>query len=287
MRKISYWWVITVSFLLLLSLLLVLPAFAKTPLVAGQQSVRYDVYAGGIHALKANLNINAQGTDRYDLSLDAKTYGLLAKMAPWQGNFETRGWQGDIYKPEVHQSIATWRGKKEIKKYSYNKDGGFKSFSVKKEGKAETIRTVDSKLTDGTSDVLTATLNTMRAIAQTGECSGSTEVFDGKRRFHLIFKQKKDVQLEASRWNAYTGPAVECTAEVNPIAGKWHEKPRGWMSIQEQGREKGTMPTVWFAQMKAGEPAIPVKVRVKTSYGTLFMHVTKYEAAGKTLSIKK
>lgn len=287
MRRFPYWQVITVSFLLLLSLLLVLPAFAKTPMNKGQQSVRYDVYAGGIHALQADLNINAQGAERYDLSLNAKTYGLLAKMAPWQGTFESRGWQGKDYKPEVHQSTATWRGEKEIKKYSYNKDGGFKSYSVKKAGEKEVVRSVDSKLTQGTSDVLTATLNTMRAIAKTGECSGSTEVFDGKRRFHLMFKQKNNVQLKASRWNAYTGPAVECTVEVKPIAGKWHEKPRGWMSIQEQGREKGTMPTVWFAQMKEGEPAIPVKVRVKTSYGTLFMHVTKYQAAGKTLSIKK
>ena len=83
------------------------------------------------------------------------------------------------------------------------------------------------------------------------------------------------------------GPAVACTVEVKPIAGKWHEKPRGWMSIQEQGREKGTMPTVWFAQMAAGEPAVPVKIRVKTEYGALFMHLTSYQGAGHTLKIAR
>ena len=102
-----------------------------------------------------------------------------------------------------------------------------------------------------------------------------------------MFKEKGTVELKASRWNVYEGSAIECTAEVQPIAGKWHEKPRGWMSIQEQGRERGTIPTVWFAKITEGQPAVPVKVRVKTSYGTLFMHMTKYETAGNMLSLKK
>lgn len=265
-----------------------MPSFAQTEqLKKGQQRVQYDVYAGGIHALQSNLNVDTQGKKRYSLALTAKTYGLLGKMAPWHGKFESHGWQGKKYMPERHQSTAVWRGEEEIKKYSYGKDGSFKSYSIKDDENDGSPRKVDDELTQGTSDALTATLNTMRAIAETGKCEGTTEVFDGKRRFKLIFKEKKQVELEASRWNVYSGPAVECSAEVQPMMGKWHEKPRGWMSIQEQGRERGTMPTVWFAKMKEGEPAIPVKVRVKTSYGTLFMHMTKYNSAGKVLALKE
>ncbi len=277
---------ITASVLFVAAFLLALPSFAQSPLHQGQQQVQYDVYAGGIHALQANLNVDMKGSERYSLSLTAKTHGLLAKLAPWQGKFESHGWQQTIHKPELHQSTTTWRDSKEIKKYSYNKDGSFKSYSVKDGGKAESFRKVDAKLTQGTSDVLTATLNTMQVIAKTDKCEGTTDVFDGKRRFKLVFKEKKQVELERSRWNAYSGPAVECSAEVQPIAGKWHEKPRGWMSIQEQGREQGTIPTVWFAQIQEGAVAVPVKVRVKTSYGTLFMHMTQYETEGKALTLK-
>jgi hypothetical protein len=245
------------------------------------------VYAGGIHALQSNLNIHLKENDRYSVDLTAKTFGLLGKMAPWKGKFESHGWKSDgALSPEKHMATTTWRDDNEIKKYSYNKDGSFESFVIEdNEGNAK-ARKVEAKLTDGTDDVLTATLKTMKAIAATGKCEGASDVFDGKRRFKLIFKQKNNVQLESSRWNAYSGPAIECTAEVKPMGGKWHEKPRGWMSIQEQGRERGTMPTIWFAKMKEGEPAVPVKVRVKTSYGTLFMHMTKYEAAGKELKKK-
>jgi hypothetical protein len=45
------------------------------------------------------------------------------------------------------------------------------------------------------------------------------------------------------------------------------------------------MPTIWLAQMAPGEPAVPVKIRVKTEYGTLFMHLTGYKGAGKSLQL--
>ncbi|HPF78005.1 MAG TPA: DUF3108 domain-containing protein [Alphaproteobacteria bacterium] len=250
-----------------------------------RQKVRYDVYAGGIHALQANLDIDQSKQGRYSLSLDAKTYGLLGKLAPWEGVFESHGWAGKVNKPELHQSTAIWRGEKEIKKYKYNKDGSFAGYSVLDDENDGSLRDVDTELTKGTSDVLTATLNTMEAIAAGSDCEGETDIFDGSRRYTLIFRHKENVELEASRWNVYKGPAVQCTVEVKPGGGKWHEKPRGWMSIQEQGRERGTMPTVWFAKMVEGEPAVPVKVRVKTSYGTLFMHMTDYEGGKKKLTL--
>ncbi len=61
-----------------------------------------------------------------------------------------------------------------------------------------------------------------------------------------------------------------------PLAGKWHAKPRGWLSIQEQGRKLGALPTVWLANMEHGAPAVPVRLRVVTDYGTLYMHVIHY-----------
>lgn len=267
-------------------LLFILPASAQAQnLKKGQQELQFDVYAGGIHALQANLDIDKSASSKYNLELGAKTYGLLGKLAPWHGTFETSGWQGAPHKPQQHRSITTWRNEEEIKTYKYNKDGTFAGYSIKDDKNDGSPKEVEKELVEGTSDVLTATLNTMEAVAKNNKCEGETEIFDGKRRYKLIFRQKREVTLEASRWNVYAGPAVECTAEVEPAGGKWHEKPRGWMSIQEQGRDRGTMPTVWFAKMVEDQPAVPVKVRVKTSYGTLFMHLTQYQGGDKSLAL--
>lgn len=252
-----------------------------------KQSVRYDVYAGGIHALQANLDLSFSEKNRYSSILTAKTYGLLGRLAPWDGTFESYGWTGEPNRPQKHQSIATWRGSEETKTYHYNKDTSFGGLEIIDNDKKKTIKKVDPKLTDGTTDILTSTLNTMQMVAAKNKCDGTDEIFDGKRRYKIHFKQKDEVILDASRWNAYGGPAIRCTVEVEPVAGAWHKKPRGWLSIQEQGRDRGKMPTVWFAKVAEGKPAIPVKVQVKTSYGTLFMHMTSYDDGTKAVSLNK
>ncbi len=44
------------------------------------------------------------------------------------------------------------------------------------------------------------------------------------------------------------------------------------------------MPTVWLAQLRNGAPAVPVKIRVKTAYGTLFMHLAEYRDGERTVT---
>jgi hypothetical protein len=250
-----------------------------------RQQLVYEVYAGGLHAVQATLDINLSEKGRYELFMDAHTRGLLGSLAPWSGTFLSRGWvlKNDEYRPELHQSTATWRDEDKIKNYNYSKNGGFKSIVVKDHDKPEETEIPEAELTQDTTDILTATLYTLSTIGSGGVCEDSHDVFDGKRRFTMTFKGDKQVDLKASKYNIYEGPAIECLVEVKPGAGKWHSKPRGWLSIQEQGRDKGKMPTVWFGKIVEGLPAIPVKIRVKTDYGTLFMHLVEYKSADKIL----
>lgn len=245
------------------------------------QVAQYNVYAGGIHALEVNLINDLSDKNKYEVDMQAQTYGLLGKLAPWSGTFNSFGWKGDTYKPEQHESTAIWRGEEETKTYRYKKDGTFESYKRIEDGEDKTPEEIDSELTENSTDILTAALNVMRNISAGESCGSETEIFDGKRRYKLVFQKKQDVVLESSRYNVYEGPAIQCTAIVEPLAGKWYEKPRGWASIQEQGRKKGSLPTVWFAVLEEGKPAMPVKVRVKTDYGTLFMHLTDYNGSGK------
>ena len=124
-QRSALWLGIIASFVVLLSF--IFPSHAQTSLSKGQQQIQYDVYAGGIHALQANLNISVRDDARYDVDLTAKTYGLLGRLAPWSGKFESHGWHDTIFKPELHQATTTWRDSDEIKKYNYNKDGSFNS----------------------------------------------------------------------------------------------------------------------------------------------------------------
>lgn len=251
------------------------------------QSMEYDVYAGGFHVVSAALDVHLAKQNKYLLRLAANTHGMLGQLAPWKGIFQTDGWydaKKALPQPQIHFSDTMWRDENELTQFHYNKDGSFKEYRIKNE-KEDGPKPPEDGLADNSTDVLTSTLKVMNAIATGGKCHGKDKVFDGARSYNLVFHEQQKVELEATRYNVYAGPAVECTVEVKPIAGKWRSKPRGWMSIQEQGRERGTMPTVWFAQMGEGEPAVPVKIRVKTQYGTLFMHLTGYNGSGKSLKL--
>lgn len=238
----------------------------------------YDVYAGGFHVLQANLTVAYKGKDRYYANLNAHTFGFLGKLAPWKGDYTTKGWiVGEDLRPEQHQSITTWRDEEETYTYNYGKDGSFKSYIVDEHDKPERVENVEPELSNQTKDLLSATMLVMEHVAAGNPCQGSSEIFDGKRRFKQVFASKGTYDQEESRYNSFIGKAQECTVEVVPVAGKWRDKPRGWMSIQEQGRDRGMMPTVWMAQISENAPAVPVKIRVKTAYGTLFMHLSEYK----------
>jgi len=265
-------------------------AFSFPAQAAGVRTLTYDVYASGFRVVQAELKIDTEKENRYKIFLSGHTRGFLKSLAPWEGTFETAGWIGKdaALQPEMHKSTAVWRGKPDIKEYFYGSDGNFKGFRVTDSDKPAQDKDVEDELTQGTIDVLTASLEMMQNVAGGSDCTGISEVFDGKRRFKMIFNHEGRVNLQSSRYNIYEGPAVKCTVEVKPIAGKWHKKPRGWLSIQEQGRSLGTMPTVWVGKMDGEDDfALPVKVFVKTSYGSLFMHLTGYQNGDEILMADK
>jgi len=142
-------------------------------------------------------------------------------------------------------------------------------------------------LAENTTDVMTAALEMMQALPTSGKCEGESEIFDGKRRYKLIFVDEGKAELKKSRYNIYHGPATKCIVKVEPMGGKWHKKPRGWMSIQEQGKENGKMPTIWMANLSEDNPAVPVKIMVRTDYGALVMHMTKYQNGHDVLMAEK
>lgn len=260
-----------------LSLLAAIPtAYAKER----EYHVTYAVYASGFHVVQANLDIKYPDEGHYGIFLGAKTFGFLGKLAPWEGTFESNGWrlkEEPPLRPELHKSVASWRGDPDTKEYRYTKEGSFIDLHVQEDDKPLKKRDVDDALTQGTTDAFTAGLIVMENVAKGAKCEGISEVFDGKRRFAQIFKDQGQDVIEKTKYNVYEGPATRCTVEIKPLGGDWGKKPRGWLSIQEQGRDRGTLPTVWLAKLTEDGPALPVKILVKTAYGALVMHAVSFK----------
>ncbi len=207
--------------------------------------------------------------------------GFLGTVAPWQGNYATNGIlkNGEAF-PLQHIATSVWRDEVETKTYSYNRQGQFQGLKIIEEGADKSPKDIDKALTQDTIDIVSATMNIMMQTATTGECRGTSDIFDGKRRFALNFTPTGTATLKSSKYNMYDGLASKCDVEITPKGGKWHEKPRGWLSIQEQGRQRGALPAVWLGKISPDLPAVPVKVKVKTQYGVLFMHLIDVQNHG-------
>lgn len=260
---------------MLAATLLFLPISAHAATPPAPVTLTYQVYAGGIHVVQADLSLSVKPAS-YTAKLTSFTRGFLGALVPWKGSFESTGAhkKNGAYQVSRHKSVSTWKGSDDIAVYDYDASGNFKKLQMTADGKDKTPKTIDPALTRGTTDILTATLNVMQQAVKTGKCDGSADIFDSRRRFTLKYADQGPDTLKKTSYSFYAGPAMKCTAEVIPGAGNWHKKPRGWLSIQEQGRKKGTMPTLWMAKINPDLPAVPVRIMIKTDYGTLFMHLS-------------
>ena len=258
-------------FLVFTLLLIAQPAFAK------EYRVTYDVYAGGIHALQTRMDYR-EGGGRYDVTVASETYGLLSKIVRWHASFKTDGWLTKSgYQPQLHVSDTTSKGKHEVNTYKYDKSGKFLSFTQIVDGKDET-KNLDPSIMAGTTDVISAVFN-MAAKARQGNGAYEDMIFDSERSYRLEFRNSNKANLSSTKYGSFAGEAVSCSVRVTPVGGKWHKKPRGWLKIQEQGIKNGFPPTIWMANISKDPelPAVPVRIMVKTDFGTFIAHLTSFQ----------
>lgn len=240
---------------------------------AAPLEVTYGIYAGGMHVvdIKGKYDI----TDKaYQLDMDLHTRGLLGKLAPWSGQISSTGhYKGDTALPLSHQFASTWRDETETNSFTFNKEGVLQSYQRIEENGTIVDKMPESEVyAGGATDMLTALLRVMDQTEDT-TCGATVPATDGKRRFDMVFRDKGQDNMTANRYASYVGQALVCDIEIVPVAGPWREKPRGWMSIQEQARGKGELPRIWFGQVRDDMPPIPVRFEIKTNFGAMVMHL--------------
>tara|TARA_B100001750_G_C15515820_1_gene607083 strand:+ start:2828 stop:3613 length:786 start_codon:yes stop_codon:yes gene_type:complete len=249
--------------------LFLLPATASAQ-TAQPLKVTYGLYASGFRVAVVDAVYDLSETG-YGINADLDTAGMLATLAPWNGVIETTGRiaEGRLI-PQSHEFANTWRDETKTNTFKFDKNGKLIAFTEEKTGEPlEDKMPPEEVYADNPVDMLTALMNAMRG--QT--CATTQKVMDGKRRFDIVFRSKGEETLKANNYNRYNGSAEICEIEIVPVAGKWREKPRGWMNIQEQAKTKGQLPRMWFGKVKDNAPAIPVRMMIRTSYGTMLLHL--------------
>jgi|AntRauTorcE11897_2_1112592.scaffolds.fasta_scaffold00625_2 hypothetical protein len=240
----------------------------------------YDVYAGGMHALRSTYE-KERDDDQYDVLVTAETNGLIGRLFPWAGAYESTGLvHSSDLTPLEHNSISSWKQNKTTKKLVFDKGEATKL--IKKEnGQTETKTDFKPVLVQNASDMLTAIMLAFQDIDQTASCNTSIPAFDGKRKFNIRFSESKQAYIEKSKYSVFSGPALKCTVTVEPVAG-FREKDmgKGWMAIQNHTRKRGRLPEIWFGRLHDNGELVPVRMEISSNYGGVVGHLTDMNIPG-------
>lgn len=233
--------------------------------------VKYAIHASGFEVVNIDGTYNKSDDGEFKLHMDLETAGLLGKLAPWSGLLQSSGLDHGVDSTPLHHSFAnTWQGETETSLFEFDKAGQLRSYKkIKKDGEVHDKMPNDDVYSDGAMDMMTALYRTMNKKS----CEGSELAMDGKRKFNMIFESKGQGMITPTKYTSFNGEVEVCTIEIEPVSGKWRDKKRGWMSIQEQAKSNGQLPRIWFGKVRDDYPAIPVRFQIKTDYGVMMMHL--------------
>lgn len=242
-------------------------------MAADPLKVKYAIYASGFEVVNIDGTYHKTDDGRYKMVMDLETAGLLGKLAPWSGLLQSEGLDKGVKStPLTHSFANSWQGDTETSLFEFNNDGTLTSHKkIQEDGSVEDRMPNADVYDNGAMDMISALYRTMNKPS----CEGSEVATDGKRKFNMIFRSKGTGMITPTKYTSFNGEVEICEVEIEPVAGKWRDKKRGWMSIQEQAKSNGQLPRIWFGKVRKDYPAIPVRFQINTDYGVMIMHLVK------------
>ena len=229
----------------------------------------YEVYAGGLKGVEFEyrLEIDEAGyrTDFegeivgtygwfIDFSLNSVVEGTLEQGAPLPRSYLLRSRWND----NPPRAIDMVWGENRLP-----------LADVSPEPEEDERREVPEDMRVGAVDPLSAVLSLSQAVAQSGSCVSTAEIFDGRRRFDLVVSDGGEAHIEANAYQIYQGPSQRCLIRFEPIAGFKEETDDG--KPEEKRYEKDIR--VFLAPVADGLPPLPVRIEFDHRLGAVRVHL--------------
>ncbi|BBK31102.1 uncharacterized protein DUF3108 [Stella humosa] len=233
--------------------------------------LQYDVYTAGLPTLALKLDIAFTG-EGYRVAADMQTQGLAGFLFPWHYQSVSEGVvAGGDLRPALYRTTSTASGKTKTARLVYRADG---TVAATAEPAVEEGRDpVPPGLTRGSVDILTAVLRVTRRLESTGRCDGEVPVYDGLRRYDLVFS---DGGLDRS--NAMTVSAVRrCSASMRRLAGFLKT-----LSPWDDG-DDARAAAIAVASLGGDLPLVPVRLDLATPIGMAYAELASVKIDGRAL----
>ena len=237
-------------------------------------SLAYEVLYGGIKASFLEVDI-AHSDLTYRLRSRVIAKGPFGWLTGFVSQAESEGAVDDKQiRLRKHIAHSEWFGESRSVLLRPNGDGML-SVKVDPSPQDDNRDWVEPGATVGTLDPLTASFKAAREIDRTRGCAQTLPIFDGRRRYDLVFHDGVATSIESQ---TYRGPALRCRMDVVRIAGFSH-KP--FFPPPEKTPEV----FVWLAQVREDVPLIPVRITIDSPLADTRIHLTQVTEGNKLLPL--
>ncbi|MEE8334674.1 MAG: DUF3108 domain-containing protein [Alphaproteobacteria bacterium] len=245
-----------------------------TALAAERQlTLDYRVYVGGFPTADIVYDTRVK-PDGYTMKLRLDARGIIEWLFTWNMTAESEGRLVDGRVVPVRAiSRSNWRGRERRIDLDFPKGGGAPISSVDPIPHDDDRDPVPAALRLGTVDLAAAIVATVRAIGATGRCDNTARVFDGRRRYDLVFSHVGEGRVRATDYSAYSGPALRCGLRLVRIAGFRKKRSRlRWANTDTA--------ILWLARVFPGTSPVLVRMELETKFGALVGHIVAATLSG-------
>lgn len=238
----------------------------------------YDVYAGGVHIVEAQAAYMTGGGD-YSLDVSAEPVGLLALITDFRFEASVDGRLEDLPMPEAYMTASYFQDYMWMRQLTYQSDGGI-DVQIDEPPDFETTEPVPVAEQSGTIDPLSGTVLLLEAVRAGDRCTRTIPVFDGKRRYDIVFSQRGFRTLDESERNVYAGDAVLCRGSLTPLSGDWTYRSREGDWRADAATDDRRHVDVYVAEVVPGGPHVPVRFEGVSDRGRVYGHLASVETIG-------
>jgi hypothetical protein len=239
-------------------------------------ALTYDVYTGGLHAIRFDVTVETEADD-YRTSVRLETAGIVGAVFDWRLRASSEGaWRDGKIVPQAYRTANVWKGRARTVGIDYA--GGFaQRVFAEPPYSREDYDKVAPEMILGAMDPTSAVTALVLAAARGEGCRPTTAVYDGRRRYDANMTPLPAQELKPSRYAPFSGHAEGCRLTFERIAGFRPDRKR----LQD------LEVAIWLADVGVDfgveGSKVPVRLELTTPWGNGFAHLVTARGAGGAL----
>lgn len=226
----------------------------------------YETYAAGVHVAGVEAGLQ-MGPLAYRMDLGFHTTGMVGLLFRGHQLDRVDGvWRAGQVAPSKFRGEGYWRGTDRLTEIEYaNRDPVVRHLTPPN---ADEREDVPDKIREKTIDTLSALVQLIRAVRETGRCELTVRTFDGRRATEIEAHTVGQETLDSSSRSSFSGKALRCDFSGRMLAGFKLGDAKAAESRPLHG-------SAWLAPVAAGGPPLPVRMAFETRwFGDATMYLT-------------